>query len=210
MKRQEQGVQRYTTRSGEKRYRVRWREGGKHRSRSFRRLSGEYGARRFYQRMREAQEADVRVAGPHLTGLTLSTFVEEVWAPRARRRLAEKTWERDLAIYRRHIVDELGGLPMTAIDSEELVEWQDRLERRGVGGPTMIKAISILSRIFREARRRPRATGVAHNPVTALDRPSAKLRQNGGASRWSGGHLSSSEFAMSCSSTHDAVLPPRS
>jgi len=174
MKRQEQGVQSYTTRNGEKRYRVRWREGGKHRSRSFRRLSGKHGARRFYQRTREAQEAGIPVAGIHLTDLTLSTFVEEVWTPRARRRLAAKTWDRDLAIYRKHILGELGDLPIAAIGSEELVEWQDRLERRGVGGPTMIKAMSILSGIFREARRRPRMTGVAQNPVTVLDRPSAK------------------------------------
>lgn len=177
MKRQEQGIQTYTTRSGEKRYRVRWREGGKHRSRSFRRLSGESGARRFYRRMREAQEAGVQIARPRSSGMTLAAFVDEVWAPRARGRLAAKTWERDHAIYRRHIVDRLGSVPMASIDPEALVEWQDGLEHGGVGGPTMIKAISILSGIFREARRRPRVTGVVQNPVSVLDRPSAKRRR---------------------------------
>lgn len=115
MERQEQGVQSYTTRNGEKRYRVRWREGGKHRSRSFRRLSGEHGARRFYRRMRESQEAGVRMAELHGADLTLASFVDEVWAPRARRRLAMKTWERDCAVYRKHIVGELGGLPIARI-----------------------------------------------------------------------------------------------
>ena len=66
---------------------------------------------------------------------------------------------------------------MASIDPEALVEWQDGLERGGVGGPTMIKAISILSGIFREARRRPRVTGVVQNPVSVLDRPSAKRRR---------------------------------
>jgi hypothetical protein len=194
MERQEQGVQSYTTRNGEKRYRVRWREGGKRRSRSFRRLSGEHGARRFYRRMREAQEAGMRVAELHGADLTLADFVDEVWAPRARRRLAMKTWERDCAVYRKHIAGELGELPIARIDSEDLVEWQDRLEQRGVGGPTMIKAMSILSGIFREAGRRPRSTGVLRNPVFLLDRPSAKV----GASQWCGAPWLSSESATSC------------
>jgi len=44
MPRQEQGIEYYLTKTGEKRYRVRWEEGGKHRSQSFRRVGGENGA----------------------------------------------------------------------------------------------------------------------------------------------------------------------
>src|SRR3954451_9266755 len=99
MHRQERGIQTYLTGSGEKRYRIRWREGGKHRSRSFRRLSGAHGARRFYQRVREAQEAGASVVEERGQGVTLAGFVADVWEPRARRRLATKTWERDAAVY---------------------------------------------------------------------------------------------------------------
>ncbi len=108
---------------------------------------------------------------------TLDSFVAEVWAPRARRRLAPKTWERDAIVYQKHIRPALGERPMASLDVEDLVGWQDGLEEAGVGAPTLIKAIGILSSIFGEAARRPRSTGVHGNPVALLERPSAKRRR---------------------------------
>jgi len=55
-------------------------------------------------------------AGP---SLTLSEFVEGVWAPRARRRLAPRTWERDSTVYRNHIAPELGERPIAELDIED-------------------------------------------------------------------------------------------
>jgi integrase len=111
------------------------------------------------------------------SGLTLDAFVSDVWAPRAERRLAAKTWERDLTVYRKHILPALGERSLAGLDCEDLVEWQEGLERGGVGAPTVIKAIGILSSIFREAARRPRSTGVGGNPVALLDRPPARRRR---------------------------------
>lgn len=108
---------------------------------------------------------------------TLAAFVEEVWAPRARRRLASKTWARDSIVYEKHVRPALGELPIAAIDIEALVEWQDGLEEAGVGTPTLIKAMSIVSSIFREAARRPRTTGVTGNPVALLEKPRMKRRR---------------------------------
>lgn len=76
--------------------------------------------------------------------------VLDVWGPRARRRLAPKTWERDSTVYEKHIRPVLGDRPIGALDVEDLVEWQDGLERQGVGAPTVIKAMSILSSVFDE------------------------------------------------------------
>jgi integrase len=177
MPRQEQGIEYYFTSSGEKRYRVRWEEDGRHPSRSFRRLSGEHGARAFYQRVRQQREAGARTVEAGAQELTLAVFVADVWAPRARRRLAAKTWERDSTIYNKHILHQLGDRPIVHIDAEALVDWQDELERAGVGGPTVIKAMSILSSVFREAARRPRSTGVTSNPVALLEKPSARRRR---------------------------------
>jgi integrase len=118
------------------------------------------------------------MAGKHAEeGPTLAAFVEEVWAPRARRRLAAKTWERDAIVYRLHIQPRLGHLPLAAIDIEELADWQDALEVTGVGRPTTIKAIGILSSIFQEAARRSRSTGVGDNPAGLLERPRARRRR---------------------------------
>jgi integrase len=177
MPRQEQGVEYYFTGSGEKRYRVRWEEDGKHRSRTFRRLAGDNGARAFYRRVREIQEAGERVVEAGGPALTLAVFVADVWAPRARKRLAPKTWKRDSTVYNNHILHQLGDRPIARIDAEVLVEWQDEREDAGIGAPTLIKAMSILSSIFREAARRPRVTGVKANPVALLDKPSGKRRR---------------------------------
>jgi integrase len=177
MSRRDPGIQVYETPSGEKRYRVRWREGGRHRSRSFSRLEGEHGARAFHRKVREARESRTRLVPADREELTLAVFVADVWAPRARRRLAAKTWERDTAVYNRHILHQLGDRPLATLDAEDLVEWQDRLERDGVGAPTIVKAMSILSSVFREAARRSRSTGVTANPVALLDKPSAKRRR---------------------------------
>ncbi|MEJ7876699.1 MAG: hypothetical protein WKF62_08560, partial [Solirubrobacterales bacterium] len=109
--------------------------------------------------------------------LTLSAFVADVWAPRAKRRLAPKTWERDSIILNKHILSQLGDVAIARLDAEDLVVWQEGLERQEVGAPTIVKAIGILSGIFREAARRPRSTGVTLNPVALLDKPSAKRRR---------------------------------
>lgn len=108
---------------------------------------------------------------------TLAAFVRDIWAPRARRRLALKTWQRDSVVYEKHIRPHLGDRLLAGLEIEDLVEWQDKLEGDGVGAPTMIKAIGILSGVFREAARRPRSTGVRENPVELLDRPSARRRR---------------------------------
>jgi len=108
---------------------------------------------------------------------TLAAFVKDTWAPKARRRLAAKTWERDAIVYRRHIRPQLGSRAIAELDVEDLAVWQDGLEVSGVGEATIAKAIGILSSIFREAARRPRSTGVQGNPVALLDKPKAKRRR---------------------------------
>ncbi|HEX5763880.1 MAG TPA: site-specific integrase [Solirubrobacterales bacterium] len=108
---------------------------------------------------------------------TLARFVAEIWEPKAKRRLAPKTRERDQIVYRKHIRPQLGDRPIASLDIEDLVVWQDELEEAGVGDPTIAKAIGILSSIFGEAARRPRSTGVKGNPVALLDKPKAKRRR---------------------------------
>lgn len=114
---------------------------------------------------------------PH-QGPTLTMFVEEVWAPRARRRLVAKTWERDALVYRRHIQPYLGALPLAAIDAEVLTDWQDGLEARGVGGPTLIKAIGILSGVSGRQRDAPDRPASAATPWCCS---SARARGDGDA-----------------------------
>jgi len=111
---------------------------------------------------------------------SLAAFATEVWAPRAKRRLAPKTWERDSLVLRKHVLRRLGDAAIADLDVEDLALWQEELERAGVGDPTIIKAISILSGIFREACRRPRSTWVSLNPVSLLEKPPARRRTPAG------------------------------
>jgi len=123
--------------------------------------------------MGEPSRSETPQAAPTLAG-----FVADVWAPRARRRLAPKTWERDAVVYRKHIWPQLGDQPLAALDIEDLAVWQETLEANGVGEPTIAKAIGILSSIFCEAARRPRSTGVKGNPVALLEKPRTKRRRH--------------------------------
>ena len=206
MPRQEQGIESYFTPSGEKRYRVRWREGGKQPSRSFRRLSREHGARAFYQKVRQVQEAGARLVEAGAAELTLAAFVADVWAPRARRRLAAKTWETDSRIYNKHVLHQLGDRAIAELDAEDLVEWQDELEQAGIGRRRRIKAMSILSSVFREAARRSRSTGCGSTRSACSTSPPPSVA----VARWSGARWWSSASVSSCWSTPAASIPARS
>lgn len=169
----ERGIQYYLLPNGEKRYRVRYVEGKVHRSRSFRRLQD---ARRFHLQVRSSSERGERLLPANAQDLTLAEFALQTWAPKAERRLAAKTYKIHKQIYNKHILGSLGAMPIANLDAEDLVEWQDHMEESGVGNAAQIKAISILSSIFKEAARRPRLTGVQSNPVALLDKPSTKRR----------------------------------
>ena len=174
MPKQERGIEWYETPSGDRRYRVRWWDGKKHRSRSFSKLKD---ARSFYTEARRAAERNQRLSYADTQKLTLAEFVLKTWAPRAQKRLATSTWKLNIHIYNKYILHQIGASRLAEIDSEDLVEWQTELEEQGVGNPTQIKAIGILSSIFKEAARRPRSTGVQINPVALLEKPSAKRRR---------------------------------
>ena len=109
--------------------------------------------------------------------LTLAEFAADVWAPRAKRRLAPKTWQRDSVVFEKHIRGPLGGMALVASRRRGPRQLAGRARTERGGAPTIIKAMSILSGIFKEAARRPRLTGVAGNPVALLERPSAKRRR---------------------------------
>jgi integrase len=178
MPRQEQGIEWYLTPSGQKRYKVRWRENGTHAGKSFRRLTGPDGARAHYQKVRQAQEAGKRVTAAGSASLTLAQFMDEVWAEKREEEVVPGTWEADFARFDNYIREQLGGRPIAQIDAEDLVEWQDGLRKAGAGAPSQLKAITLLIQIFKEAGRRPRTTGVTLNPVLMLEKPEARRRQD--------------------------------
>lgn len=155
----------------EKRYRVRWQDGDRRRSKSFSRIKD---ARSFHAQLRIAGENGSRLALPGAGKQTLAEFVKDVWSEKAQARLAPKTYAVHRSIYNSHILLQLGSLPLSAIDTEELATWQDALQAQGVGDAAVYRALCVLSSIFKEAARRGRSTGVTANPCRNLDWPRAK------------------------------------
>jgi integrase len=103
--------------------------------------------------------------------ITLGEFVEEWWERYAIPNLKPATlrsYERTWAV---HIEPRLGGLMLRAITPEVVDDFREQLHRRGVGDPTVIKALGVLQGIFKRAVSWGR---VGTNPV----REAAKPRQH--------------------------------
>jgi len=166
------GIEPYSTDAG-KRYRVRWQDGKERKSKSFSLMKD---AKAFHAQLRIAKEngdQPLKTSGK-ASKLTLAEFVKDTWSERAKSRLAPKTYQVHSSIYNKHILRQLGPLPISEIDSEEIANWQDALMANAVGEAAIYRAMVILSSIFKEAARRSRSTGISQNPVQALEKPKAK------------------------------------
>ena len=139
----------------------------------------------FLQRVRQAQES---VRGRSEAPIRRNTggVRREVWAPRSRRRLAPRTWERDAAVYNKHLLHRLGGRPIAEIDTEACALAGGARKGRG-GGPDDDQGDQhCLQRLWRGG---PAASSDRrhHTPVALLEKPSAKRA----AARWFGVRSSS-------------------
>lgn len=159
------GISTYRTRAGELRWRVRWREGGQHCSRSF---TSEKQAEAF-----RAEVVLARTQGRPLnlprSMVTLAQFAHDQWWPgHAMLELEPSTRQRHKEVWNKWVLPYLGQEPLTAIDVEDLLEWQVKVKQDGIGHATLQRARAVLSSVFSFAALRPRKSGVKLNPVAAL------------------------------------------
>jgi integrase len=133
---------------GEK-FTVRWREGGRHRQRTFDRAGD-----------RDAFETDLRrrkqlgALAPEViqSRMTLAEFMEDEWWPRyAIPNLAEDTRRRYLEVWGTHILHRIGGYELQDITPMLVEDYLEQLTRAGVGKPTQRKALMMLQAILRRA-----------------------------------------------------------
>jgi integrase len=149
---------------------IRWREGGRHRSRSFTNERDAISFRAKVQRARERGEAVDDASGR----IRLTEFVEGEWWPEHVETLAPKTQLEYDAMWRRHIRKRLGGYRLRELTPAVVDRYRGELVKAGIGAPTIRKALSIVQGALTLAVLRG---NIATNPVKAVKKPRAPRKR---------------------------------
>jgi integrase len=132
-------IQKRTLSDGSVRWKVRWRQGGRYRARTFDRKGD---ATNFAADVRRRQQFGT-LATLDSGRVTLAEYVAETWAKAYRAGLSENTRRRYGYLYDRHILPELGPLSLIEITPEVISRWQsDRLALGG--GPVAVHDAAML------------------------------------------------------------------
>jgi integrase len=140
-------IHKRTLSDGSVRWKVRWRQGGRYRARTFDRKRD---ATNFAADVRRRQQ--LGTLGTLDSGrVTLAEYVANTWARAYRASLAENTRRRYGYLYDKHILPQLGPLTLVEITPEVISRWQgDRLAAGG--GPVAVRdAANLLGGILQRA-----------------------------------------------------------
>lgn len=150
-------------------WRVKWREDGRQRSRTFAR-----------KRDAEAWDADVKrrhqlgpLAVRQLTerGPTLGEWIAERWVPEHGATLARRTRDGYASSYAVHIAPWLDDQPIRDLTVSRLRAWQAERIAAGAGTETIRKARAFLSSVLRHAAE---SEAIPSNPLTLVRAPRAE------------------------------------
>ena len=147
----------------------RWREGGRHRQRTFDRRGDRDAFRR--ERIRRQQLGGL-VRLEH--DVTLAELVEDYWRLHATPNLEPQTRATYRQQWAKHILPRLGDYELRAINAQLILsDLVEPMRRAGAGDPTLLQVLAVLQAIFAYAVMTER---VNENPVRRV----AKPRQPGG------------------------------
>jgi integrase len=146
---------------------VRWRENGRHRSRSFTRKTD---AERFESRVRLARELG-EVLDLDRGTETVAEFIERWWREYAMVSLEDNTRKGYGQVWEKHLRGRIGGYRLRDASPAVVHGVKSDLLSGGVGAPTIRKALALLSAIFRCAVEWDR---IDRNPVRDVSMPVAK------------------------------------
>lgn len=144
----------------------RWREGGINHQRTFD-LKGDRDEFRTWRRRQ--QQLGRPVAAQLRQGASLGEFMEEWWEQYALVELEQATRDVYLQTWAKHILPRLGRYQLKAIDFDVVLDFRGRLQRKGVGDPTIVKALTVLQSIMSFAVLKKR---IDANPVDKVKKPS--------------------------------------
>lgn len=159
-------VETLTRPDGSRRYKVRWREGGRNRARSFSRKDV---AEKFDRQMKDLKAAgglDVFIAGEQ----TLEQWFERWWVEHAPR-LQPRTKDVYAVQLDTRILPQLGGYQLRQITPAVVRSFDAWMESKGAGRPTRVKALTVLQSILKPA---VVDGAIRSNPVEAIDKPSQR------------------------------------
>lgn len=163
-------VETLTRPDGSKRYKVRWREGGRNRARSF---SRQRHAQAFDDRMKALKAAgglDIFIAGEQ----TLATYADAWWREHVERNLTERTQENYAIQLDKRILPMLGGLQLRQITPAAVRDFDARMQRDGDQEATRVRALTVLQGMLKHAV----IDGVLRsNPVQVIDKPSQRRKR---------------------------------
>jgi len=148
------------------RYEVRWREGGRQRTRSFTKKGD---AEAFELEVKRRRQLGPLAAGVIQSRITLAEFVRDEWWPHyAVPNLKESTRRRYLEVWGTHLRPRIGDYPLREITPALVEDLCAQLRAAGVGVQTQRKAIMLLQGILRRAVVRGL---IPINPVSVVDKP---------------------------------------
>jgi site-specific recombinase XerD len=158
-------------RGDRRRYKVRWRQGGKLRSRSFAKLADARAFDAEIKRLQASGDIDVVTRGAVL----LRDYVWQWWDRYAKPNLTDATLENYALQIDKRIIPTLGDFRVREVTPARIEEWIVQRRRAGDGTPTIGKALTVLQAIFRQAEV---DDIVARNPVAVARKPRQSRERN--------------------------------
>ena len=148
-------------------WRVRWRQGGRNRARTFstRRDALDYDAElRRSKRLHGLENLD---AGTE----TLGEYVIKAWAPTHAPLLSETTRRHYAGLYDSHLRDHLGDIPLRELSPAAIARWQSDRLTEGAGPIAVSQTLKLLGSILEQALRDERVTSNAARRVRRPRQP---------------------------------------
>ena len=149
------------------RWEVRWREGSRNRSRSFRSKRDADAFWHEVERRKQMGQLATFTAGDQ----TLGELVEQWWRDYAIPNLAENTRKTYGAVWHRHAFPRLADFKLRDLTTRELERFRAELAVEGVGEPTILKTLTMLQAVCTAA---VRWDLMQNNPVRNVAKPSQK------------------------------------
>lgn len=150
---------------------VRWKEGGRHRSRLFDKVRD---AEAFDREIKRNKQLGTLASSVLQSHMTLTDFVRDEWWPKyaipnldqSTREVYAQTWAKDL-------LPRVGGYELRELTPAVVEDLRAQLHAANVGEPTQIKALGILQGICKRAVVRGL---IPSNPVLPVDKPRQTTR----------------------------------
>jgi integrase len=155
---------------GSLRYKVRWRQAGKQRAKTFTKLADARAFDAEVGRLRQLGDTSLLERGAQPFG----AYAEDWWARYAVQYLSFATQQLYSLQLAKRIEPEWGAWRLRDITPAELERWVTRLRTAGAGDPTILKALTVMQAIFKQA---VVDEEIARNPVALMRKPRQRRKR---------------------------------